>query len=145
MTATFRGDLRAALYTLLAAQQSATPTLLRKVTRFRPGGFSELPAAYVGDLAESISYDAGLRWREVAAQCVLVDTFPTENISPDPFDTLVDDLLDRFTAAPQQVANTLLELVGIADTEVSDSGANGTTVYRGATLTFRARIMEGRT
>lgn len=146
MTTTFRADLRGAVYTLLAAQQSATPTLLRKVTRYR-GGFGELPAAFVGDVSEVIAYDAGLRWREVTVQAIVVDTFPTENIAAaDPFDTLMDDLLDRFTAAPQQVANTILELVGIADTELNDSGPNGASVvYRGGVLTFRARIMEGRT
>ena len=138
-------QLRNALYTLLTDQQTATPTLLRKVHRWRPGGIGEAPVAWIGDLSEELSYDMGTRYRTITGEIVIADGYPTDLItSADPFDQLRDALVERFTANASVIATTILELLNVTEGDLSLAGAERVTNYRGMTLSTRLRIWEGR-
>jgi hypothetical protein len=139
---------RNALYTVLTDEQTASPTILRKVHRWRPGGVNEAPEAWVGDIATVMNIDAGTRTREASGQIIVAAHYPTDLItSADPFDQLQTELIDRFslTATATMVSpNSILELIGIEESDVDLVGADTTTHYRGLTLTTRLRIWEGR-
>ena len=150
MTTTARVDLTGAVVTVLQAQQSATPTLLRAVYVARPGSFPELPAAYIGNADERITYTAGTRTRTfLGLTAVVVDAFSDAMESGTRMDQLVDLLVDRFTAAYATVpgGGNLLQLTGVRDTEVTVEASGGVAaIYRGAILEFAETfIMEGRT
>lgn len=143
-----RTQFRNALYTTLTDQQTATPTELRRVLRYRPGGMgAEKPVAWVGQVVEALAYDSGTRFRTLAAEVICATTFPSDLITTaDPFDQLLDALVERFTNNATVIPSTITELSAIDDGEVSFVGAGGeTSVYRGATLTIQLRIWEGRT
>jgi hypothetical protein len=142
-----RTDFRNALFTLLTDQQTATPDELRKVLRFRPGAMpAEQPAAWIGNVVEALAYDAGTRNREMTAEVIIGKAFPSDLITTaDPFDALLDALVERFTNNSGVIASTITELNGIDDGEISFQKADGgINTYRGATLTVRLRIWEGR-
>jgi len=150
MTTTARVDLTGAVVTVLQAQQTATPTLLRAVYVARPGSFPELPAAYVGNADERITYSSGTRTRTFTGlSAVIVDAFSDAMESGTRMDVLVDLLVDRFTAAYATVAggSSILQLTGVRDTEVTVEAAGGVAaIYRGAILDFgETFISEGRT
>lgn len=136
---------RNALYTLLTAQQTATPTLLRSVLRWRPGSIGEGPVAWIGDLVDDLAYDSGTRAREITGEIVIGSAYPSDLVtSNDPFDNLRDALVERFTAAAQAIPTTILELTRVTDGDLSIQGADKVTTYRGMTLSTRLRIWEGR-
>lgn len=141
---TFRRDVRAALVAILEAQQAASPTLLRKVESSRPGGFNELPIAYVAGLDESITWTAGVRTRVIdGAEVVIVDSY--REASHDGLDQLVDLLVDRFNAQTQAIGNAIIELTRVADTEIAVEGSERTTYYRAVVLSLaRTAKWEGR-
>ncbi len=138
---TFRVDLVAALYALLAAYQTANSTKLRKVYRTRPAAFGELPAAFVGPRTEAITHTQGTRERLIDPTVVVVDTF-TDNVETgDRMDVLMDDLVDVFTAGVRQIGNALIEPTSVDSGELEASGA----IYRAETIHFgRTSIREGR-
>jgi hypothetical protein len=138
---TFRVDLVDALYDLLVAYQVANPTLLRKVYRSRPGAFMELPAAYVGPRAETITHTAGTRERQINPTVVVVDGFSDNVETGDRMDILMDDLVDVFTAGVRQIGNSIIEPTSVDPGELEASGA----IYRAETIEFaRTSIREGR-
>jgi hypothetical protein len=138
---TFRVDLVDALYDLLVAYQAANPTLLRRVYRTRPSAFQELPSAFVGPRAETITHTAGTRERAIDPSVVVVDTF-TDNVETgDRMDVLMDDLIDVFTAGVRQIGNALIEPTAVTPGELEASGA----IYRAESIQFaRTSIREGR-
>lgn len=146
---TWRADVVAAIGTVLAAQQTATPTQLRAVYPSRPGSFPEVPCAYVGPRDERITYTAGLRTRTmVGLTVVLVDALSDNIQTGDRLDDLVDLLVERFTDAYAQVAggNSILAVSSVSDTEVESAGANGAVIYRAVVLGFGDTfVTEGRT
>src|SRR5262245_9589582 len=102
MATTFRADTREAILAILIAQQTATPTLLRKVSASRPGGFAELPCAYVASMSETITWDAGTRTRLITGMEVRVaDTY--REGTHDDLDALIDALVDRFNTEIQHI------------------------------------------
>lgn len=149
MTTTFRSDVTAGVVAILQAQQAATPDKLRAVYSSRPGSFPELPAAYIGNADERITYSGQLRTRTmVGMTAVLVDVYADSIESGDRLDVLVDLLVERFTAAYAQVSGggSILALSSVSDTEVEVSGVNGPILYRGVILGFgESFITEGRT
>lgn len=149
MTTTFRADVTAGVVAVLQAQQAATPDKLRAVYSSRPGSFPELPAAYIGNADERITYSGQLRTRTmVGMTAVLVDVYADSIESGDRLDVLVDLLVERFTAAYAQVSGggSILALSSVSDTEVEVSGVNGPILYRGVILGFgESFITEGRT
>lgn len=146
MATTFRADVRSALVAILQDQQTATPTLLRKVWPSRTGGFTgELPCAYVSNLTETITWTAGTRTRVLdGAEIILVDTYGSEGMI-DRLDQLVDKLVDRFNDNVQRVGNAIIELTRVTDTEVEVVSAGATTYYRAVALSLaRTAKWEGR-
>jgi hypothetical protein len=147
MATTWRVDLRAALVAILEDQSSATPTLLRKVWPNRPQSFGETPCAYVSNMNERIEHDAGTRRRTTTPQVVLVDSYRDNAQTGDLLDQLVDLLVDRFDLVGNvsRVANTIIELASVSDTDVEMLGTERTVSYRGVILGFdRTIILEGR-
>jgi hypothetical protein len=153
MATTWRVDLRAAFVAILEEQSTATPTLLRKVYPNRPASFGETPAAYVSNLPERITHDAGTRTRTSAPEVVLVDTYRDNQQTGDLLDQLVDLLVDRFDlpANVQRIPNTIIELASITDTDIEvvgrrEDAGDKSVLYRGVILGFGedTAIMEGR-
>ena len=137
---------RNGLFTLLTAQQTATPTLLRKVYRYRPGGLAEKPVAWLGDFVDDLGYDIDTRTRTITGEVLIADTFRADLVTTaDPFDELRDALVERFTANSALIASTVTELTRITDGDLTTQNADGSlTTYRGMTLSLRLRIWEGR-
>lgn len=139
-------QFRNALYQLGVDQQTATPNLLRRVDRYRPGGMTgEKPAYWVGAVRHDLLHDMGTRSHTMTAEVIVATTFPADNLTTsDPFDELLDALVERYTAAVRVIPNTVLAMTAIEDGEVSFEGKEQTSLYRGATLTVRLQIWEGR-
>lgn len=136
---------RNALYGLLTDQVAATPTLIRKVFRWRPGGISEKPVAWVGDLNDQLAYDMGTRTREITGEVIVADNYPADLITDsDPFDQLRDALIERFTSNPTVIPVTILELLAVSEGDLAIEAVDRVNHYRGMTLTTRLRIWEGR-
>lgn len=142
-----RTQFRNALFSILSDQQAATPAELKKVLRYRPGGMGgEKPVAWIGSITHALAYDAGTRRHLMAAEVVVATTFPSDLItSADTFDDLLTNLIERFTANPVVIADTITTLDGIVDGEISFTSADGSaTIYRGATLACNLQVWEGR-
>lgn len=134
------------LVAVLNTYKTANPTRLRRVYTARPGGFAELPAAYVGTLDEIILHTSGTRQRTFAPTVVVVDAFTDNEQTGDRMDILIDGLVDAYTAQPSVIVGMVLRQTGVLDGNLSISGPNDVTiVYRSATLTFADTVlMEGR-
>lgn len=132
------------LVTILEAQKAATPALLRKVESSRPGGFQELPCAYVSNLTEVITWTAGTRTRVLGgASITIVDSY--REASHDGLDQLVDLLVDRFSGQTQAIGNAIIEPTGVEDTEESVEGTERVTYYRAVRIVLsRTAKWEGR-
>jgi hypothetical protein len=141
-----RSDFRNGLFTLLEAQRVATPTLLRKVERRKPGSFKEKPIAWIGSVVERLSYDPSTRLHIFLAEIVIVSSYPSDDITTaDPFDALEDALVTRFNDSTSTfIANTILELTAVADDDIEERGVDVSTFYRGLQLTAQLRVWEGR-
>lgn len=153
MATTWRVDLRAALVAILEDQSAATPSLLRKVYPNRPGSFGETPAAYVSNLPERITHDAGTRTRRSAPQVMVIDTYRDNQQTGDLLDQLVDLLVDRFDLPGNvsRIPGTIIELVSLTDTDVEvssrrEDSMDKSVFYRGVLFDFgdSTAIMEGR-
>ena len=138
-------QFRNALYQLGLDQQVATPALLRRVERYRPGGMSgEKPAYWVGQVRHDLTHDMGTRNHNMTADVIVATTFPSDDLTAsDPFDELLDALVDRYTSAVRVIPNTTLTMTAIEDGEVPFDGKEQTSLYRGATITVRLVIWEG--
>lgn len=139
MASTFRSDAAAALLGLLTTYQTANPTLLRKVSRTRPSSVGETPAAWIGDLSESIRHTANIRQRTFTIPVVIVDQLADSDETADRMDDLVDALIDVFTAAPHAVSGaTLVEPTGVTEVEIDGP-------FHGVAIAVSGLIQEGRT
>lgn len=141
---TFRTDVRAILVTILGEQQTATPTLLRKVSATRPN-LSELPAAWVSGLSEEVVTDQGTRTRTMTPEITIADNF-REGGDTD-FDTLIDLMVDRFTDAWSRLGGSAIigSAISIRDAELEIVGTDVTTYRRAVILTLPGTIKrEGR-
>ena len=152
MTAVARSDFRDAVLSLLTAQQAATPGLIRDTSRHNPGHVGgEKPVAWMGEITDDLDYSVSTRARIMTADVQLVTTFPADDATDD-FDDLIDALVERFTSgfnalfSVNGIANTVLELIHAEPSDVVIASPSGTDVtYKGALLTCRLRIWEGRT
>lgn len=141
MSTTFRRDLRAALYGVLFEFHAQNTDLLRAVYTARPEGISELPAAWVGNIDETITHTSGTRERALRPSVVIVDNLAENTSTLDRLDILVDELVDRFTAAVRRIPTTVIEPVSVTDGEFTI----GDTTYRTVEIGFdRTSIREGR-
>jgi hypothetical protein len=146
MAAITRTQFRNALFDLLEAQKAATPTLLRKNHRYKPGGVNERPAAWVGQIVQNLAFRSGTRQHIFRADVTIATGFPTDNLTTaDDFDAVVDAIIERATAAATTfVTGGVMYLDSIEDGEVEFSGSEATAIYRGTALAFRLEVWEGR-
>jgi hypothetical protein len=141
MPTTFRQDLRAALVAVLTEFRVENPGLLRAVHAARPESLGELPAAYVGPFAETITHTAGTRERAMRPSVLVVDTLEENAETAQRLDVLVDLLVDRFTANVRRIGTSIIEPVSVTDGEL----AVGDAFYRTVEIGFdRTSIREGR-
>jgi hypothetical protein len=143
-TTTFRRDVTERLAALAEDFKNAPPTLLLRVYKRRPTGFTpDLPAVYVGSKNETITHTSGLRQRTMEPQLVLVGnpTGAPDEIA-DEVDTLVDYFLDYITVHPHAISsNTVTQVTTIRDVELEVDDV----VYPAAVLTLGDTIaLEGR-
>jgi hypothetical protein len=141
MGTTFRRDVRSALYGVLTEFHVENPGLLKAAYPARPESLGELPAAWVGDIPESIQHDAGTRERALRPSVVIAWAFGENADVVAQADTLVDELVDRYTAAVRRVPTSIIQPVAVTDGEL----AIGEGYYRTAEIAFdRTTIREGR-
>lgn len=141
MGTTFRRDLRAALHGVLVEFRVENPDLLRAAHKARPESIGEVPAAWVGEIAETVTHDSGTRQRQATATVTLVDAIAENAATEDRLDILADELLDRYTEAVRRIGTSIIEPVSIDPAEVEVNGA----YYRALEIGFaRTFIVEGR-
>lgn len=146
MSAITLTQFRNALYTLLTDQQAATPALLRKVFRARPGAIGEAPVAWLDAFDDDLGYDMGTRNRTITNQITVGAPYVADiTTSADPFDELRDALIERFTANSAAIPSTVLECTHVSGGDLTIQKADGASnTYRGMTFDMRLRIWEGR-
>ena len=132
----FRSDVTAAIVAVAQTYATANPTLLRKVLSARPGGFGELPCAFVATRNETVLLPGGDVLQRIIRPVLFVVDAATDNIeAADRMDDLADALLLAYAAAYHQVSgSTLLTPVGLEDVELEV----GTVSYPGFAITFEA-------
>lgn len=139
MATTFRSDAAAAVLGLLTTYQTANPTRLRHVTRARPSSVGETPAAWIGEVTESIRNSANIRQRTFIIPIVVVDQLADNSETLNRLDDLVDALIDVVTAAPHAVSGaTLIEPSGVSEVEIDGP-------FHGVAINVSGLIQEGRT
>lgn len=143
MVTTFRTDTSEGIYQVLVAYAAAHPDQLVRAYRARPANIAQdLPCAFVDAFPESVSHDSGLRTRIATPSVVVVRAYTDNAEVAAAFDTLVDGLLDAFTAVPQFMANTIWDKVTIDDFEETA----GDFLFPAVRFSFgNISIMEGRT
>jgi hypothetical protein len=141
MPTTFRSDIAAGIEAVLVAFRTANPTLLLGVHRARPESYPDLPAAYIDNRPEAITHSQGVRTRTMQPSVVVVRRITNNAETMAAFDTLVDLLVDAFTAAPQFTADTIWDQLTVAD----EDAPFGDYDFAGVRFTFGdVSIMEGR-
>jgi hypothetical protein len=141
MSTTFRSDIVAGIASVLTTFQAANPDLLRAVHRARPESWPDLPAAYIENRPETITHDSGTRTRTMSPSVVVVRRITDNDEAMAAFDTLVDLLVDAFTAAPQFTSGTIWSRMEVAD----EDAPFGEYDFAGVRFTFPdITIMEGR-
>lgn len=116
MATTFRADIVSGLKTVLDEFHAAHGDLLREVFRTRPESYDKTtPFAYIDRWAEDIDHDAGIRERLTTPAVVVVDRLTTNDETLARFDTLIDLLVDHFTAHPNVAPNTIWERMRVED------------------------------
>jgi hypothetical protein len=138
---TFRSDVCDGILAVLNTFIAANPTLLLAAYRARPSGFPDLPAAYIAERSEDILHDSQTRTRTLTTSVLVVDQISDNAETMQRFDTLVDALIDAFSAAPQFSTTGVWSRMSVADEQVDF----GDYVLTGARFTFPdLTIMEGR-
>jgi hypothetical protein len=135
MATTFRTDIAAGIEAVLVAFRTANPTLLLGVHRARPESFPDLPAAYIDHRPEAITT------RTMQPSVVVVRRITNNAETMAAFDTLVDLLVDAFTASPQFAPDTIWDQLTVAD----EDAPFGDYDFAAVRFTFGdVSIMEGR-
>lgn len=143
MATSFRSDVRAGMYDLLAGFLAANPTMLNSAHRARPRSFGDRPLGFVGPLPETIVHTAGTRIRTMAPTVVLVWAWDDEQEIADIRDDVIDAFLDYATARPHAVSNsTVTSPTAVEDVELDMDGAPypASIVTFGETLTMEGRL-----
>lgn len=145
MPTTARTDITTGLVTILDAFVTANPTLLRRTERGRPPSVvGDLPIAWVDARNETITHDSGTRTR-LMTPSVLVVAPITDNVETViRFDTLVDLLVDHFTAYPHITPNTVWSSMSVDDESYSE-GEETVRYFHAVRFSFgNVSIQEGR-
>ena len=139
---TFRADLRAGCYAILAAVKAASPTLLPDISPSPPESYST-PMGFVEKrVRETTTHTAQTRTRTLEAGIVIVNKLMSNDQATSEQDVLVDLVVDACTAAPNAAgAATLIEPVSVLDFELQ--GGDGIR-YSAVRIGVRGTIREGR-
>jgi hypothetical protein len=142
MTATtFRTDTVAGILGVLNAYITAHPAELLRAYPARPESLADLPAAFIENRPESITHDSGTRTRTMSPSVVVVRRITDNEEAMTAFDSLIDGLVDAFTAVPQFAADTIWSAFTVADEEY----AFGDYIFAAVRFTFtNITAMEGR-
>lgn len=141
MSTTFRTDVAAGLYAVLSTYATANPSLLVRAFRARPASFADLPCAWVDSRDEDITHDSGTRTRSMRPSILVADRMTDNAETAARFDTLVDALVDAFTASPQLGTGGVWSRMTVTDEEIAEDNAT----FMGARFTFPdISIQEGR-
>jgi hypothetical protein len=142
MPTTFRSDVAVGILAVLNAFIAAHPTLLLRAYRARPENVTvDMPAAFIDARPESVTHDSQIRTRLMSPSVVVVRAYTDNPETMTAFDTLVDLLVDAFTAQPQFAAGTMWDTFTVADEEYEI----GEYLYPAVRFTFAdVTIMEGR-
>lgn len=139
---TNRAQLRAGCKTVLDTVQAASPSLLVHVYDHRPPNF-RTPCAFVENVIgqPTIAHDAATRRMEMVAEVHIVNKYVSNDQAADEQDTLVDLIVDAFTAAPRAASSaSLIEPVSVTGHEESD----GEAFYPCSVVNVRGSFIEGR-
>lgn len=141
MATTFRTDIADGILVVLDAFKAAHPTLLLGTHRARPASMPDLPAAYIENRPETVGHSQGVRTRTMSPSVVIVRRITDNAEAMAAFDTLVDLLVDAFTAVPQFAAGTIWDQLTVAD----EDAPFGDYDFAAVRFTFPSiTIMEGR-
>lgn len=136
MAWSFRNDVAAGLYALLAAFQTANAGMLDAVYRSRPRQFGSRPLAFVGSRNEALQHTTGIHRRTVAPTVVVV--YAAKDYSEemaDVRDDVVDAFLEYASSRPHAItARTLVEPRATEDVELELDGV----FYPATIVTFVA-------
>ena len=141
---TFRTAIGDGILAVLDGYKAAHGELLRRTSRARPTNIAaaDLPAAFIDARPETVSHSEGIRTRIMSPSVVVVRR-PTDNLEDmAAFDSLVDGLMDAFTAVPQFAPVTIWSDMTVADEEYEI----GDFLLPAVRFSFpNISIMEGRT
>lgn len=142
MATTFRSDIAAGILTTLNTFIAAHPTLLLRAYRARPENITvDMPAAFIDARPETVNHDSQIRTRIMSPSVVVVREYTDNPEAMAAFDTLVDLLVDAFTAVPQFASTTMWDSFTVADEEY----VIGDYLYPAVRFTFSdVTIQEGR-
>lgn len=115
MATTFRTDIADGILAVLNTFIAAHPTLLLRAYRARPSSSPDDPYAYIENRPEDVTHDSGTRTRTMSPSVVVVRRITDNAETMARFDTLVDLLVDAFTAAPQFATGTIWSRFTVAD------------------------------
>jgi hypothetical protein len=108
------------------------------VDRSRRSQVSETPAAWIGEITETLQHTSGVRFRRFSIPVIVVDVLADNSETMNRIDDLVDELIDEFTANPHAVSGaTLIEPVSVSEVEIDGP-------YRGVAISISGLIQEGR-
>jgi hypothetical protein len=142
MATTFRTDVCDGILAVLTTYAAAHPDQLVRAYRARPASMPDLPAAYIENRPESISHSQGVRTRIMTPSVVVVRRITDNAETMAAFDTLVDGLVDAFTAVPQFASDTIWSELTVAD----EDAPFGDYDFAAVRFTFgNVSIDEGRT
>ena len=121
--------------------KAANPTLLIATYRARPPGLPDLPAAYIENRPETVTHDSGTRIRRMQPSVVVVRRITDNAEAMTAFDSLVDIMVDAFTAQPQFATGTIWDTFSVEDVDAPFGDYD----FAAVRFTFaNVTIMEGR-
>lgn len=136
MAWTFRSDLAAGIYSMLAAFMAANPTMLHSVHRSRPKNLADRPLAFLGSRTETLEHSVGIHRRTFAPTVVIV--YAPADLSTemaDVRDDVVDAFLEYASSRPHAISSrTLVEPRATEDVELDLDGIT----YPATVVTFAA-------
>lgn len=112
---TFRTAIADGILSVLNTFIAANPTLLLRAYRGRPSSSPDDPYAYIENRPEDIGHDVGTRTRTMTPSVVVVRRITDNAETMARFDTLVDLLVDAFTASPQFTGGTIWSRMSVSD------------------------------
>lgn len=136
MTTTFRSDITTGVRTMMDAFIASNPTALRRHEDAKPTTFAlDTPLSYLSTVPETITHTQGTRERLASPSVTVVAEAAV-------LSTLVDLLIDHFTAYPHIVTGTIWDRMTVEDDreEIGDGASLPSVRFTFSNLSIR----EGR-